>query len=58
MVGLQGPGEVEPTGIEPVTSCLQSPSEDGRLSIRFPPEPRNRGLEAESADLRGSNTGG
>jgi hypothetical protein len=49
---------VEPTGTEPVTSCLQSPRESGRLCARSGFRPENRPIADAAKRLAGSDPRG
>jgi hypothetical protein len=53
-----GKNPMEPTGIEPVTSCLQSPSDGGRLRVMCRAQRANAPPRLDSADLCGSDPGG
>ena len=48
---------MEPAGIEPATSCLQSPSERGRLWVASGSLSMNSRFLGGSADLRGCDPG-
>jgi hypothetical protein len=49
---------MEPTGIEPVTSCLQSAREGGRLRVGCGYLAVDAALSPRFADLPGSDPGG
>src|SRR5438876_4903970 len=50
--------EMEPAGIEPATSCLQSPSGSGRLRVGCGSRPETLPIPDAAAGLAGSNPGG
>ena len=49
---------MEPAGIQPATSCLQSPSGSGRLRVGCGSRPETLPIPDAAAGLAGSNPGG